>query len=249
MLMILLIIISTGCNRFKKPTTSVDAKEEIPDVTLVSEISSETSIQRVSFKLKGGRARTDTEEGLFSTIHDPDVGTTILDHTKKAFQTIQIDLPDNSQISEEIAAKICSAFEMRYTGKVKKIGKWECEEFVLFDSFDKGFPEGLQSRSIGWIAKNFEGGAAIQARKEKVAPSQLVKWMAKTSGKDVFFPGFAVRTVTEQRGHYPTISTCVDISYASIDAGILEIPASYTDLSPKKNPNKAEMTTPRKPSD
>lgn len=168
----------------------------MPDVTLVYEISSDTAIQRVIFKLKGTRARTDTEDGQFSTIHDPEAGTTILDHDNKTYQTIQMDLPDNSQISSDVAAKITSAFQMKSTGKIEQIGKWECEEFVLFDSIGKGFPEELQTRCVGWIAKELKPGAAIQARKDQVAPSQLTKWMAATTSKEISFPGFAVRTET-----------------------------------------------------
>jgi hypothetical protein len=229
----ILLVALSSCDRAAEHDTSTKTKEPstpIPDVTLVSEISSDSSIQRVNFMLKGSRARTDTEDGQFSTIHDPEVGTTILDHTNKAFQMMKLDLPDNSQISPEIAAKIKSAFEMRYTGKTEKIGEWMCREFILFDSYGKGFPEGLQSRSVGWITEDIEGGAAIQARKDNVAPSQLKTWMLATTSNDILFPGFAVRTITEQFGQNPVTSTCVDIVYDPILESELEIPANYTHI-------------------
>ena len=235
---------SIGCDRSAKPGVSEHLEENMPDVTLAYEISSDTAIQRVNFKIKGTRARTDTEEGLFSTIHDPDNGTTILDHRNKSYQTIQLDLPDNSKMSSELTAKIASACEMRFTGKTKRIGEWECKEYVLFDSFGKGFPEELQSRWVGWITDDLKGGPAIQARKEKVAPSQLIKWMSATTSKDIAFPGFAVRSETTLNGQYPVTSTCLKVSYGALDSQEFDIPSTYIDKSPQKNPNKPRLDNP-----
>ena len=238
---IMLVVACIGCDRSAKPVISKHPEENFPDVTLVYEISSDTTIQRVNFKLKGTRARTDTEEGLFSTIHDPEKGTTFLDHKKKSYQTMQLDLPDNSKMSSKTAVKLASAWEMRFTGKTKKIGEWECKEYVLFDSFGKGFPEELQSRFVGWITDDLKGGAAIQAQKDKVAPSQLLKWMAATTSKDIAFPGFAVRTENTQNGQYPFTSTCIKVSYDTLDSQEFEIPSTYTDKSPQKIPNNHRM--------
>ena len=235
---------SIGCDRSAKPVTSEHREENMPDVTLVCEISSDTAIQRVNFKIKGTRARTDTEEGLFSSIHDPENGTTILDHRNKSYQTVQFEMPDNSKMSSELAAKLASACEMRFTGKTKKIGEWECKEYVLFDSFGKGFPEELQSRCVGWITDDLKGGAAIQARKDKVSPSQLIKWLSATTSKDIAFPGFAARTETTQNGQYPVTSTCVKLSYDTLDSKEFDIPSTYTDKSPKKNPNTPRLSNP-----
>ena len=240
----MLVGASIGCDRSKKPVVSEHLEEKMPDVTLVSEISSDTEIQRVNFKIKGTRARMDTEDGTLSTILDPENGMTIIDHTDKSYQTIQLDLPDASRLSPEVAAKLASACEMRFTGKKKKIGQWECEEYVVFDSFEKGFPAELQSRAVGWITNDVKGGAAIQARKDKVAPSQLLKWMAATTSKEIAFPGFAVRTETTQNGQYPVTSTCLAISYESIGLQEFEVPSTYKEKSPQKNPNKSRLSNP-----
>ena len=207
---------SIGCDRSEKPV-SEHRKENMPDVTLVCQISSDTAIQRVNFKIKGTRARTDTDIGLVSTIHDPVNGTTILDHTNKSYQTFQFDLPDTSKMSSELAAKIASACEMRFTGKAKKIGEWECKEYVLFDSLGKGFPEELRFRAAAWITDDLIGGLAIQARKDKVAPSPVRKWIFATTSKVFTMPGFAVRTETTQGGQYPITSTCIKVSYDTLD--------------------------------
>lgn len=236
---------SIGCDRSAKPVVSKPREENMPDVTLVYEIFSDTTIQRVNFKIKGSRARTDTGEGLFSTIHDPEGGTVILDHTNKSYRKTQFDFPDASKMSSKTAAKIASAYEMRFTGKTKKIGEWECKEYVLFDSFGKGFPEELQSRSVGWITDDLKGGSAIQARKDQVSPSQLMKWMSATAPKVVAFPGFAARTVTMRYGQYPVTSTCIKVSYEALDSQEFEVPPNYTDKSPREKSNKLRLSGPR----
>ena len=211
-----LIVASGACDRKAKRVETPRQAAPPPDVTLVYELASDTAILQSKFQIKGEKARNDVEEGLVSTIHDPQVGLTYLDHRSKTYAIMPLGIPDTSGLgkkSEEMAA----AFEMRFTGKKEKIGQFECEEFVLFDTTGKQFPPELRAKAVAWITKGLKGGDLIQARKDKTAPSQMLKLLEKTASKKIAMPGFAVRTITFQGGQNPVTSTCVEIRYDPLD--------------------------------
>jgi len=231
----LLIVATLACDRSenepgKQPFESKQ-QESITDVTLTNEISVGTEIEVVQFKMKGRLARADNQDGITSSIHDPEKGVTILDHRNKTYKIVPLDLPDNSKMSAELTAKLADSVKMRFTGRKAKIGKLDCEEFLFWDSMSNyEYPIELQTRIVAWIAKDLKGGAEIQAMKEKVAPSQLVQWLKKSTSKDHFgFPGFAVRIETSQKGQFhPMVNTCIKMSFDPLDAKEFSIPSNYT---------------------
>ena len=193
------------------------AKPKSGDVTIVYRIEAGAESQVVSFKMKNGRARNDTEGGTMSTIHDPDIGVILLDHGTRQYLVKTMELPDVRGASEEMRRLITSAAQMRFTGKKQKIGDWECEEFVLFDAHGLDVPPGLGFRAVAWIARDFDEGKESQSRKDSLAPADLYRFLAAVTLKDFALPGFAVRTETQQVGQPPTTSTCVELRFEDHD--------------------------------
>lgn len=205
-----------GCDSSGKPRSEA-AKSKSRDVTIVYRVESGPELQVVSFKMRDGRARNDTEGGAISTIHDPDIGVIYLDHAARQYLVKTMESPDVHGASEEMRKIITAAAQMRFTGKRQMIGEWECEEFVLFDSRGLDVPPGLGFRAVAWIARDFDEGKAIQSRKDRLAPVELYRFLAAVTSKDFTLPGFAVRTETQQGAEPPSTSTCVELRFEDHD--------------------------------
>lgn len=226
------------CNERHANTPESDGKKPISEnVTFLTEVATESAIQVVRFSIKDGKGLTRMEDPRFTMIHDPDKGLYILDHKLKKVQhspppNIPVRKPDSEATDHERMQYdiVEQSAKMAYTGKEKMIGKWQCREYVFWDSYGTGIPPHLESSIIAWIADDFENGKALQKRKMDVAPLPLLSQFSKISGKPIQFPGFAIQIISRQAGELPTITTFQGISDDPLNQADFEIPADYTSV-------------------
>lgn len=231
-LVVQVAILTAGCNRHEDQSTPSNDTKSQEDITLILDVQNGDEIHRVEFKIKGSKARSDSKDTSTSTIHDPNQGITILDHVNKLHQKVPLPaIPSPTELSPEIKEILTESFEMRFTGEKKKIGSWDCEKFIIFDSYTKDIPISIQSKIVAWIARDFKEGASIQARKDRLAPNQLVELLNLTASTKLEMPGFAVRTDSVTGNGPHTVSTCAEIRHDPLDSEIFEIPASYKEVS------------------
>jgi hypothetical protein len=137
------------------------------------------------------------DEGTqFSTYQDPDKGTFILDHESKSYRTIPLPKiaerkPDDEASPQELRQYklLEESAKMAYTGRERKIGNWNCREFVILDTYGSEMPEYLQSSIVAWIADDFENGKEIQNRKFAVSPDGMMSQLQAIIGKKWNCPG------------------------------------------------------------
>lgn len=224
----------SGCDRSGIKTVAPQPVAEPEDMTVTYDVSTADAIREMKIKVKGTRGRVDRERGNSSIIYDPELGCFALDHLAKTYQKVDLKLPDTTVLSPEQAAALAAgfgeAFKLKFTGKTQKIGDWECEEFVLFDSFDNENFHGREMRLVAWIAKDFPDGKDIQARISKIIPPEWIGWLAGISSKEIAFPGFVVRRESKVGGKYPIVTTFTEITFGPLDAHEFELPADYREV-------------------
>lgn len=218
-----------ACRKTEVTGNSINSGSKSPDVTMSIRIGSSDSIQVYTYRMKDDRARTDTEDGEYSSIHDPKVGTIYLNHRKKHYRIAPLANPETGDIEPKTAKYLSQALKLKFTGREMHIGKWNCQEFLIWDSMDLQLPKALRMKSVAWIATDFEIGKQIQNRHEKLSPYELHKIVKTISGKDFALPGFAFKFENSGAGESSTTTTCESISFDLLKEELFEVPANYSE--------------------
>lgn len=219
---------------FNSPKLDVTSRSN-GNVTFLTEVATESSIQIVRFSIKDGKGLTWTDDPRFTTIHNPDKGLIYLDHKLKKFRQVPPPkIPERKPDSESTAQELKQyeilekATKMAYTGKEKTIGNWKCKEYVIFDSYELGVPPHLESSIIVWISDEIGNGKALQKQKFDLAPLPLLSDFSKISGKELEIPGFCVQMIKRKAHDLPEITTFKKITDEPLKKADFEVPAGYS---------------------
>jgi hypothetical protein len=224
------------CNERSANPSKLDVTSPLSeDITFLTEVATESTIQVVRFNIKDGKGLTRMDDARFTTIHDPEQGLYFLDHKLKKFRHVSgPKIPERKPDSEATEHErkqydlVEKSAKMAYSGREKLIGKSKCKEFVIWDSYKTGVPSHLESSIVAWISEEFENGKELQKRQFDLAPLPLLSQFSQISGKTFELPGFAIQMIVREADGLPSIITHREIIRQPLNNADFEIPADYT---------------------
>ena len=197
------------------------------DLTLAVDMELPNGTQHAVIKIKGDKARTDLAALSLSTIQSATAGSYLLNHQTKTIQKQAQEVLDTSIMSKDDAAKLTSAFAMKFTGKTETIAGWATREFLIMELREPDVSAGEQMRMAAWIAEEFPEGRDIQKLIERIMPNQVFAPIEKATGKKFTMPGFALRTEIQQGGNQAVKITYTAIKQGDIPESEFELPKDY----------------------
>lgn len=193
------------------------AASALGDYVIEEEVQhNETPAQKMTIKLKEGKARVDMGEQMSSISANGEVK--MLMHSQKEAMTLP------AALSAKAKATAGSDGSLQPTGRKEKINGFDTEEYVHDNPT-------MKAQSHYWIAKDYPDGAEI-LKLMMAMQSGPAQQMAQSLGalSPSAFPGLPIRTEVESHlmgKPSKTRMTITSITKEPVDDSVFAVPAGY----------------------
>jgi len=194
------------------------------DLTVVQSIETGGSVNRVTTKIKGDRARVDVNPES-SMIVDTKTGevVTLMPKQKAVLRLSAEKARDLGNKARALLKDTDNSLEIatpKPTGKKEKINGYEAEEYIA---------ETKNYQASYWVAKTYPDYQVI-LRQLKLLQSGAFTAVRKPMPDYYDFPGLPIRTKMTLQGQQEATTTIVSVSQAPIVDSEFTVPAGYAEI-------------------